>query len=431
MTSALGVSSKSWLGLRLSAMFFIDIAVAGAYFPLLSLHLSKTLGLAPGQIAAVYAVGPLTALVGPPLVGWLADRVLSAERSLSAMGWLRAGMLLLASQTTSFGGMLLSMALLGLVATPAGVLSFSIAFRHLDDARGLGRTRVWGTVSWIFALFATSAYMQQFPNVSEQLAHTSSTFVFAAGLSALGALYALTLPHTPPLGVATHTFAFMAALGLLRGKSYRALVIAAALASACLQFHFMLWPLFYTDARTGLGLDVSDASRLSSIAQFLELLLFPALGLLIGRWGLRRVYLVGLLAWPLRFLAYACGQPAWFVVGMQALHGVNVVCGTVVAQIAIDRVAPRGARASAQALLVAASAGAGNLLGQILCGVALSAGTLAGGGFAWSSIFCVPLALGALASAVVWASFHPEDAPGPAGVLIEEEPPVSPAGGVR
>lgn len=420
MTSAIGAASTKRLGLRLSAMFFIDIAIAGAYFPLLSLHLAKTLGLAPGQIAAVYAVGPLTALVGPPLVGWLADRVLSAERSLALMGLLRAGMLLLASQASSFGGILLSMALLGLVATPAGVLSFSIAFRHLEDARGLGRTRVWGTVSWIFALFAISAYMQRFPDVTTQLAHTRSTFVFAAVLSALGALYALTLPHTPPLGVATRTFAFVEALGLLRERSYRALVLAAALASACLQFHFMLWPLFYTDARTGLGLDLASASRLSSISQFLELLLFPALGLMLRRWGLRRVYLVGLLAWPLRFFAYACGQPAWFVIGMQALHGVNIVCGTVVAQIAIDRVAPRGARASAQALLVAASSGAGNLFGQLLCGAALSAGTLASGGFAWPAIFCVPLALGALASAVVWAGFRPEQAPSPPEVLVEQ-----------
>src|SRR5262245_48560894 len=102
MLPALSAPAPKHLSLRLSVMFFIDIAVAAAYFPLLSLHLSTTLGLSPTQIGAVYAVGPLTALVGPPLVGWVADRVLSAEHALSLLGWLRALTLLLAAQASSF-----------------------------------------------------------------------------------------------------------------------------------------------------------------------------------------------------------------------------------------------------------------------------------------------------------------------------------------
>lgn len=426
MLPTLGAPAPKHLGVRLSVLFFIDIAVAAAYFPLLSLHLSTTLGLSATQTGAVYAIGPLTALVGPPLVGWAADRMLSAEHALSVLGWLRALTLLLAAQATTFGGMLLSMALLGLVAMPAGVLSFSIAFHHLHDARSIGKTRVWGTVSWILALFATSAYMDQFPEVSQQLAHTRSIFYFAAAVSATGALYALTLPRTPPSRVRTSAFAFLDALSLLRGTSYRALVLAAALASACLQFHFMLWPLFYTDAKTGLGLDVASASRLSSIAQYLELLLFPALGSLIRRWGLRRVYLVGLVAWPLRFLAYAAGHPSWLVLGTQALHSVNVVCGSMVAQVAIDRVAPPGARASSQALLVTASGGVGNLLGQLLCGAVLGASALPTGGYAWPLIFCVPLALGTLATLIVFVWFRPAEVAGATGsapALDEQAPP--------
>ncbi|HET9931331.1 MAG TPA: MFS transporter [Polyangiaceae bacterium] len=412
MTHAPSTSSPRGLGLRLSILFFIDVAVAAAYYPFLSLHLAKTLHLTASEVALVYAMGPLTAFVGPPLVGYLADRVLPAERSLALIGVFRTLVLLLASRAHDFGGILFAMALVGLTMAPAGVLSFTVAFHHLHDSRSIGKSRVFGTVSWISALWATSAYMHHLGGVEQQLAHTRVMFVFAAAVSALGAVYALTLPHTPP-AKAQGAFAFVEALSLLSNRSFRALIAASALAAACLQFHFMLWPLFYTDKVTGLGMDLSRASSLSSIAQLLELGLFPALGLLIRRFGIRRVLLVGLLAWPIRFAAYAAGKPAFFVVGIQILHGVNVVCAAMVSQIAVDRVAPRHARASSHALLFVATLGAGNLLGQLTCGALLGACTLGADGHDWPTIFSLPLALGALATLLVFLGYREDTAAEP------------------
>lgn len=411
MDLASSASTPRWLGLRLSALFFLDVAVSAAYFPFLSLHLSKTLGLSATQIGLVYAMGPLTALIGPPIMGFVADRMLPAERSLALVGALRAVMLLFAADARSFPGILAAMAALGLVAAPAGVLSFTLAFHHLRDSRSIGKTRVWGTVSWICVLWATSAYMQRFTGIREQLSHTRSIFLFAAWLSLLEATYALSLPHTPPARGGGRAFVFLDALGLLRLRSYRGLVLGAALASACLQFHFMLWPLFYTDKVTGLGLDLSRAGWFSSLAQVLELGLFPALGLLIRRFGVRAILLVGIVAWPIRFAAYALGQPWGFVVGMQMLHGVNVVCFTMVTQIAVDRVAPPGARASSQALLATATSGFGNLFGQLSCGVVLGAFSLGSLGYAWRYIFALPLAIGLSATFIIWAGFRPERTP--------------------
>jgi MFS family permease len=403
------ISPARGLHLRLSILFFIDVAVAAAYYPFLSLHLAKTLGLSASQVGLVYAVGPLSAFIGPPLVGYIADRLLPAERSLALIGAVRALVLLLASRAVDLPSILLAMGLLGLTMTPAGVLSFTVAFHHLRDTRSIGKSRVWGTVSWICALWATSWYMHRFARVEQQLAHTRAMFVFAAVISALGALYALTLPHTPPAKSPRRAFAFVEALNLLSKPSFRALIVASALASACLQFHFMLWPLFYTDTRTGLGMDLSRAGSLSSVAQLLELILFPALQLLIQRFGVRKVLLIGFIAWPIRFAAYALGEPAGFVVGMQVLHGVNVVCQAMVSQIAVDRVAPREARASSQALLYVATSGAGNLLGQLSCGALLGACALERGGYAWGTIFSVPLALGALGFLLVFSSFRGEE----------------------
>jgi MFS family permease len=388
-----------WLGLRLSLMFFLDVGVTAAYFPLLAVHLTRTLGLSPKEVGVVFAMGPLATLIAPLLVGSLADRVWSAERALSLINLLRALSLVAASQATSFGGAALAIFLVGFVSAPGGVLDFTIAFHHLRGrSESVGKSRVFGTVSWIFVLWAAGAY---FDGIGSTRASTHSLFLFAAAIAALSSLYALTLPHTPPLRGKTRLFAFLDAARLLRRRDFRAVVVAAALAAMCTQFHFVLHPLFYSDPVTGLGLDLASTSRASSVAQLLEVGLFPLLGGAIARFGLRRVLVFGMLAWPLRFFAYALGGPAAFVIGAQTLHGVNVVFGMVAGQVAVDRLAPAGARASSQALLTASSIGAGNLLGQLLCGVLLEASALPSGGYRWPFVFAVPLVLGALAAWIV------------------------------
>ena len=386
------------LGLRLSLMFFLDIGVIAAYFPLLPVHLSQTLGFSPREVSVVYAMFPLAMLISPLIVGSLADRVWPAERAAALVNLLRALALLLAFRATSFAEVVTAIFLLGFVSAPSGVLGYTIAFHHLRDRpESIGKSRVFGTVSWIIVLWGTSAY---FDGLGRS-ANTHMLFLFAAGIAAVSAVYALTLPHTPPARVPTRLLAFLGAAQLLRRRDFRAVVIAAGLSAVCTQVHFVLHPLFYTDELTGLGLDLAATSRASSVAQLLEVALFPLLGGAIARFGIRRVLVLGLFAWPLRFFAYAVGSPAGFVIGMQTLHGVNVVFGQIASQVAVDRLAPSDARASSQALFVTISMGAGNLIGQLLCGALLEACALPRGGYRWPLVFAVPLVLGALATLIV------------------------------
>lgn len=397
-----------WLGLRLSLMFFLDVGATAAYFPLLSLHLSQTLRLSPREMAVVFAMGPIAALIAPALIGGLADRRLPAERAAALVNLARALALVLVSRATTFPEMAASMFLLGFVSAPSMVVDFTIAFFHLrDDPGAIGKSRVFGTISWIFMLWASSAYFRHFEGLGEQLSRTHDLFLFAAGIAAISAVHALTLPHTPPPRATSNAFAFVGALRLLRRPDFRAVIVAGVLSSVCMQFHFVLHTLFYTDRVTGLGLDLSATSFASSVAQFLEVGILPLLGFALSRLGLRRVMTLGMLAWPLRFFAYCLGGPAAFVIGMQTLHGVNVVFAQIASTVAVDRVAPSDARASSQALLQSGSTGAGNLIGQLLCGVLLEAFALPGGGYRWSLIFGVPLVLGSLGAVIVNLGLRP------------------------
>ncbi|MFO7179934.1 MAG: MFS transporter [Pseudomonadota bacterium] len=404
-------SRPRWLGARLSAMFFLDVAVTAAYHPLLSVHLTRALALSPAEVGLVYAMGPLATLVAPLLAGALADGKLAAERLLAIANLGRALALVLVSRATTLHEALLAVGVLGLVGSPTAVIGTSIALHHLEDAPGgIGRTRVFGTVSWIVTLWFVGTCLEALARAGMG-APTRATFWIAAGLALVSAAYALTLPRTPPSRF-SGPLAFLGAVSLVKNRDFRVLLVASVLGAMCMQFHVVLHPLFYMDERAGLGLDLAATSRASSVAQMLEVALFPMLGLLVQRFGLRRVVLLGMVAWPLRFAAYVFGGPAAFVIGMQALHGVNVVCGQIAVQIAVDRLAAPAIRASSQALLAAATFGLGSLAGQLLCGVVLG---VTGGveGQGWSFVFSVPFAFGLGAALAIAFAFQraPERVP--------------------
>ncbi len=391
------------LTLRLGAMFSLETACLAAYLPLFSLHMQRGLALSAYEMSLVYATGPLMALVSPLAVGFVADRLLPADKSLALVNLLRAGALLLAARASTFSELLLAMAAVGFCGAPSLVLSNSISFHHLPDGRRIGHARVWGAASWIIVVWGVSAYLRRFVG-SAQFAELDVGLELSALLALCLALYALTLPRTPPSRFGRGPLEALSGLGMLGQTRFLTLFLVATICGALFQMNLILQGLFFT-APSGLALDPAAANLASSISQVLELALFPLLALLLSRFGLRAVLLCGVAAWPLRFAAYFAGQPAALVVGAQLLHGVSVVFGLMAMQIAVDELAPRDRRASAQALLASGGAGLGALSGQLLCGALLSGGEL-GAGEAWQAIFSVPLALGILATVLLALGFR-------------------------
>jgi MFS family permease len=220
------------------------------------------------------------------------------------------------------------------------------------------------------------------------------------------AAYALTLPHTPPAQLGRGPLEAVRSLGMLRQRVLLTLVVVATAAGAMMQSNMILQGLYFTSP-SGRGLSVSAATKASTVSQMLELALFPLLGPILRRFKLRTLLLIGVGAWPLRFLANALGEPTALVVGTQLLHGFNVVFGIFAVQMAANRLAPAGRRASTQGLLTTGSAGVGALSGQLGCGVLLAAFT-SSAGTDWRSIYAAPLVLGALATVVLFFGFRPQ-----------------------
>lgn len=385
-------------------MFSLEIASMAAYAPLLSLHAREGLGLSPLETSIVFATGPLTAMIGPPIAGFLADRVVRADRALALSSLLRAASLLLSGTAGGFSELLLAMALTGFFSAQNGVFVSTIAFSHLPDAKRFGVTRVWGTLSWVLMVLAVASLLGRAGSRPAELASLHVTFYAAAFTAFVQALYALTLPRTAPRRERREDGGTFRTRELLRSPPFVAALVVALLYGSLTQLNLMLQGLFFAD-KSGLALSPAAAGRATTVSQLLEIALFPVLGALVDRFGVRRIVLVGIGAWVLRYAAYYAGAPTWFVVAAQVLHGLNFVMGFVGLQLAVELMAPAGLRGRAQAAFATASSGIGSLVGQLGCGALLASAATPDGGVAWRLVFAGPLAVSAVATLItaIWA----------------------------
>jgi MFS family permease len=387
---------------RVSVMFSLEIASIAAYMPLLSLHTREGLGLTPLETSIVFATGPLTAMIGPPIAGFLADRVFRAERALSVSSLLRAAALVLAARAGTFTELLVAMALHGFFAGQNGVFVSTIAFSHLPDAKRFGVTRVWGTLSWVVMVLAVTTLLGPGGSRAAEIA-TLHWMFYAAALAALAqSVYALTLPPTSPRRERKGGGGFRMR-ELLRSPPFVATLIVAILYGSLAQLNLMLQGLFFAD-ENGLALSPATAGRASTVSQILEIALLPVLGMLIDRFGVRRIVIVGIGAWVLRYAAYYAGAPTWFVVAAQVLHGPNFVMGFIGLQLAVELMAPVALRGQAQAAFATASSGIGSLVGQLACAALLAIAARPDGGVDWPLVFALPLGVSVIATVLtaVW-----------------------------
>jgi MFS family permease len=384
---------------RLSVMFSLEIASIAAYAPLLSLHAREGLGLTPLETSVLFATGPLTAMIGPPIAGFLADRVLRAERALSLSSLLRACALVLAARAGGFSELVVAMALLGFFAGQNAVFVSTITFSHLPDAKHFGVPRFWGTLSWVLMVLAVAGLLGQAGSRGAEIATLHYTFYAAALTALVQAGYALTLPPTAPRPERKEDRTPFRARELFRSGPFVAALVVALLYGSLTQLNLMLQGLYFAD-KSGLGLSPASAGRATAVSQLLELALFPVLGVLIDRFGVRRIVLVGIGAWVVRYAAYYAGAPTWLVIAAQVLHGPNFVMGFIGLQLAVELMAPAALRGRAQAAFATSSSGIGSLVGQLGCGALLAVAAQPDGRVDWRLVFAGPLALSVLATLI-------------------------------
>ena len=394
---------------RLGIMMFLQYAIWGAWAPVLSAYLLDDLGFTGTQAGIIFSLLPLATVLAPFIGGQVADRHFSSEKIIAFLQFTGGILLLLMARTTSFSAMWPLMFIYSLLYAPTLALTNSVAMINLRDSeKEFGTIRVWGTIGWIAAGLILWAW-RTLGEGNESLI-MGGDMIFLAGIaSILMSFQSFTLPHTPPQKEGVKPWAFLESLKMLADKNFIIFVGITFVVSTELEFYYILTaPFLQTEA---IGVSSANLPAVMTIAQFAEILVMAfLLSWALKRYGMRKTLAIGVVAWPIRYVIFAIGGPAWLVIASLALHGFCYVFFFVAAFIYVDKVAPPDIRASAQSMIAIVALGLGRGIGSIFAGKIQEFFTTPAG-TNWTGVFLVPCAL-TFVCAVAFILFFREEAGG-------------------
>ena len=399
--------------LRLSVMMFLEYFIWGAWYVTIGTWLGQTLHFSGDQIGIIYGTTTIGAIISPFLVGLMADELFANQHLLAVLHGVGGVLLWFASTQTHFGSMYALLLIYSLLYMPTMALTNALAFRQMKDpSQDFGGIRGLGTAGWIVAGLTITGFGFFLHNVEA----TAVPIRIAAVASILFGIYALTLPHTPPLRTG-HGFKLSSifppdVFGLFKSRNFAVFAVASFLICVPLQFYYSFTNLFLNE------IGVKYVAGKMSMGQMSEVLFMLALPFFFKRLGIKRTLMLGMLAWVARFLLFGYGNAgalAWMLYIGIILHGICYDFFFVMGQVYVDQKAPTALRSAAQGLMTFLTYGIGMFGGSLICGRIVdmykTVGPDGSTGHDWRLIWMAPAA----AAAVVLVFFA-------RGVKREAEP---------
>ncbi len=367
--------------LRLIVMNFLQFAIWGAYLTCMGTYLGNH-GLAQ-NIGIFYSIQGIVSIFMPALMGIIADRWIPAQKCLGLCHLISgAAMLSAAYYGISAGDEVQFAPLFTLYSVavafymPTLAISNSVAYNALDKA-GLDTVndfppiRVFGTVGFICTMWIVDLFGFQ---------PTAAQFAVSGGISIILGLYSFTLPSCP-INKANNT-SFVEKLGLrafalFKDSKMAFFFIFSMLLGVSLQITNGFANPFITsfgaiDKYAG-TFGVEHANILISLSQISETLCILLIPFFLSRLGIKKVMLIAMFAWVLRFALFGLGNPGsgvWLFVLSCIVYGVAFDFFNISGSLFVDKETDQGTRSSAQGLFFLMTNGIGATIGT-LCAQAI------------------------------------------------------------
>lgn len=410
------------LKIRLALMNFLEFAVWGAYLTCMGMYLSR-IGLT-SHIGYFFAMQGFVSLFMPAIMGIVADKWIPAQRLLG-LCHLIAGLFMMAAayygytagENTQFSILFTLYSVSVAFFMPTLALTNSVAYNALtkagmDTIKEFPPIRVFGTVGFICTMWLvdllgfSTTYMQ---------------FVTSGVISILLFLYTFTLPACPLGDKGDKKKSLVEMFGLqaftlFKKKEMAIFFIFSSLLGVSLQItngyaapYIESYASIPEFANTFGVQHVNILYSLSQISETCCILLIP---FFMKRYGIKRVMLIAMFAWVIRFGFLGMGNPGMpgvilFILSM-IVYGVAFDFFNISGSLYVDKTTDSSIRSSAQGLFVLMTNGIGASVGSLAAQAVVNYNTDANGVVAWDPVWST-FSVYALVVGVLFAIiFHPK-----------------------
>ena len=361
---------------RLILMNFLQFAVWGAYLTCMGTYLA-THGLA-SHIGLFYSIQGIVSIFMPALIGILADRWIPAQKCLgfchiiSGIAMIAAAYYgLTAGDAVQFGPLFTLYTIGVAFYMPTLAISNSVAYNALeksglDTIKHFPPIRVFGTVGFICSMWAVDLLGFQ---------PTAAQFAVSGGLGIILGIYSLTLPSCPTSPTSTASFVDklgLRAFTLFKDKRMAFFFIFSMLLGVSLQITNGFANPFITsfgDIEIYKGtFGVEHANILISLSQVSETLCILLIPFFLRKFGIKKVMLIAMFAWVLRFAFFGLGNPGsgvWLFVLSCIVYGVAFDFFNISGSLFVDKETDTSIRSSAQGLFFLMTNGIGATVGTL------------------------------------------------------------------
>lgn len=378
---------------QLSAMMFLQFALWGSWFVTMGTYLLE-IGFDGLQVGAAYSTMNWGAILAPVIAGAFADRFFQAQKVLGVLHLVGAALLWWISSVTDPGTFFWALMAYAICYMPTLGLANAVSFHQMSDpGRQFGVIRAFGTFGWIVAGWVVGLIAPKMLGYS--IEPTNLPLKIGAVISLALGLYAFTLPATPP-SAAGQKPSLSQALGLqtlqyMKDRSFAIFVLGSLLICIPLSFYYSFANAFLNE--TGM----EGAAFKMTFGQWSEVIFLVLIPFFFARLGVKKMLLIGMAAWALRYVLFAYGNNGNLVGLLYAgilMHGICFDFFFVTGQIYVDKTVDRAQRAAAQGFIHVVTYGVGQLIGNWAAGLVVDRYALEGGAtHAWVTIWLVPAAM--------------------------------------
>ena len=371
---------------RLIIMNFLQFAVWGAYLTCMGTYLA-TIGHAD-SIGIFYSAQGIASLFMPAIVGIIADRFIQAQKTygichlISAAAMITLGLYGVNAGAAAEMSVMYPLYFLAIAFyMPSLSLSYSVAYNALevnglDTVKSFPPIRTFGTVGFIVSMWVVD--LMGFQDNARQ-------FLVSGVLGLLIGLYAFSLPECKINNSSADKKSWIELLGLdafklLKDSKMAVFMIFSALIGMCLQItNSFANPFITSFAAIGEFADtfgVQHANILISLSQISETLCILLIPFFMKRLGIKKVMMIAMIAWVLRFSFFGLGDPGsgvWLFVLSCIVYGVAFDFFNISGSLYVNETTDSKLRSSAQGLFMLMTNGIGATVGTLAAQAVINA----------------------------------------------------------